>query len=304
MTDPVTSAVAIATAVRARRVSAREVVAATLQDIARRDGPLHCFTRVTDERALGEAAGVDERVAAGQDPGPLAGVPFAVKNLFDVAGVTTLAGSRINAERPPAQRDAAAVAALWRAGAVCVGCLNMDEYAYGFTTENTHYGATRNPRDLSRVPGGSAAAVAAGLVPPTLGSDTNGSIRVPAVLCGVFGLEPTYGRRSAAGLALRAGAALPRLVSRPGCRGLPPRRRAAGPDHPVGRRVHAQPSGRLHPAAVVHRPACHLCPGDRAGRAALGVQLVAPPFREAALLRVAAHLEAGGVVSAPAAFAA
>jgi Asp-tRNA(Asn)/Glu-tRNA(Gln) amidotransferase A subunit family amidase len=261
---------------------------------------------------------VDERVAAGQDPGPLAGVPFAVKNLFD-AGVTTLAGSRINAERPPAQRDAAAVAALRRAGAVCVGCLNMDEYAYGFTTENTHYGATRNPRDLSRVPGGSAAAVAAGLVPPTLGSDTNGSIRVPAVLCGVFGLEPTYGRRSAAGLALRAGAALPRLVSRPGCRGLPPRRRAAGPDHPVAgaahrgaaddgargrRRVHAQPSGRLHPAAVVHRPARHLCPGDRAGRAALGVQLVAPPFREAALLRVAVHLEAGGVVSAPAAFAA
>src|SRR5262249_25913245 len=136
--------------------------------------------------------------------GPLAGVPFAVKNLFDVAGVTTLAGSKINADRAPANRDATAVGRLRASGAVLVGALNMDEYAYGFSTENTHYGATRNPHDPSRIAGGSsggsAAAVAAGLVPLTLGSDTNGSIRVPSALCGVFGLKPTFGRVSRAGV--------------------------------------------------------------------------------------------------------
>lgn len=129
-----------------------------------------------------------------------------MKNLFDIAGLTTLAGSKINAENPAASLDATAVAKLKQAGAVLVGALNMDEYAYGFVTENSHYGATHNPHDLQRVAGGSsggsAAAVAAGLVPLTLGSDTNGSIRVPAALCGVFGFKPTYGRLSRAGVAL------------------------------------------------------------------------------------------------------
>jgi len=130
-------------------------------------------------------------------------VPFAAKNLFDIAGVVTLAGSVIERRRAAAAADAFCVARLRAAGAVCVGALNMDEYAYGFTTENTHYGPCRNPHDSARIAGGSSggsgAAVAAGLVPISLGTDTNGSIRVPASLNGVFGIKPTYGNLSRAG---------------------------------------------------------------------------------------------------------
>jgi AtzE family amidohydrolase len=199
-------ALSIANAVRDRSFSAVEVAEAALKRIAARDHELNCFTAVIAESAMEDAARIDEEIAQGNYPGMLAGVPFAVKNLFDVAGLTTLAGSKINAENPPAIKDATAVARLKQAGAVFVGTLNMDEYAYGFVTENSHYGATRNPHDLSRVAGGSsggsAAAVAAGLVPLALGSDTNGSIRVPAAFCGIFGLKPTYGRLSRAGVAL------------------------------------------------------------------------------------------------------
>src|SRR3954463_1815490 len=189
---------AVAAGVRNGEVSATEVVHAALARIETLDSGLNCFTAVTAERALAEAASVDAIRAAGGDPGPLAGVPYAVKNLFDVNGLTTLAGARINAEHAPATRDAVLVQRLTAAGAVLVGALNMDEYAYGFTTENTHYGATRNPHARECIAGGSsggsAAAGRAGLVPLTLGSDTNGSIRVPSSLCGVFGLKPTFGR--------------------------------------------------------------------------------------------------------------
>ncbi|MBD2198972.1 MULTISPECIES: AtzE family amidohydrolase [Calothrix] len=199
-------AVSIAAAVREGKISAVEVTQAALNKIAARDRQLNCFTAIMTEAALADASRIDQEIAQGNDPGVLAGVPFAAKNLYDIAGLTTLAGAKINAENPPATEDATVVARLKQAGAVLVGALNMDEYAYGFVTENSHYGATHNPHDLQRVAGGSsggsAAAVAADLVPVTLGSDTNGSIRVPAAFCGIFGLKPTYGRLSRAGVAL------------------------------------------------------------------------------------------------------
>ena len=189
-------------------MSALEVARAALDRIEASDRVLNCFTTVTRERALAEAAAIDTQRARREPLPPLGGVPFAVKNLFDVAGITTLAGSSINRELPPAGTDASVVARLRDAGAVLVGALNMDEYAFGFTTENTHYGPTRNPHDRTRIAGGSsggsAAAVAAGLVPLALGTDTNGSIRVPASLCGVYALKPTYGRLSRRGAFLFA----------------------------------------------------------------------------------------------------
>ena len=208
MSDLDGDALGIAAAVRGGRLSAVEVVEAALARIASRDPALNSFTAVTEALALADASAVDAALARGDDPGPLAGVPFAVKNLFDVEGLVTIAGSKIDRERPPATGDATVVRRLAGAGAILVGALNMDEYAYGFTTENTHYGAVHNPHDLGRVAGGSSggsgAAVAGGLVPLALGSDTNGSIRVPASLCGIFGLKPTYGRLSRAGARLFA----------------------------------------------------------------------------------------------------
>jgi len=175
-------------------MTALNQVRAALARIEATDAKVNAFTAVLAERALARAQALD---AAGQAT-PLAGMPFAVKNLFDLQGLPTLAGSKIEREAAPAARDAALVRRLEAAGAICVGALNMDEYAYGFTTENSQYGPTCNPHDLKRISGGSsggsAAAVAAGQVPLTLGSDTNGSIRVPASLCGVFGLKPTFGR--------------------------------------------------------------------------------------------------------------
>jgi AtzE family amidohydrolase len=188
----------IAARVRAREVSATAVTRDALERIRQRNGELNCFTAVLEARAMKDAARIDGMLAAGVDPGPLAGVPLGVKNLFDVAGEVTLAGSKILADNAPARHDAPLLRRLVLAGAVLVGSQNMDEFAYGFTTENAHHGTTHNPHDLTRIAGGSsggpAASVAAGLTPLALGSDTNGSIRVPASFCGIFGLKPTFGR--------------------------------------------------------------------------------------------------------------
>ena len=188
----------VAGAVAAGRTSARAVVEATLARIRAHDPVLNSFTAVTEQRALLRAEVVDATRARGELLGPLAGVPFAVKNFFDVAGLPTLAGSKINRDDPPAPRDAALIERLEAAGAILVGALNMGEYAYDFTGENIHDGPSRNPHDIERMSGGSSggpgAAVGGGLVPLALGSDTNGSIRVPSSLCGIFGLKPTYGR--------------------------------------------------------------------------------------------------------------
>jgi aspartyl-tRNA(Asn)/glutamyl-tRNA(Gln) amidotransferase subunit A len=201
--DPFASASRIARAVAAGEVTASAVINAALATIARRDPTLNAFTTVTAERARARATAIDADRAAGRPVGPLAGVPFAVKNLFDIVGLPTLPGSRINRERAPATADATLIARLEAAGAVLAGALNMGEYAYDFTGENVHDGASRNPHDTARMTGGSSGgsggAVAGGLVPLALGSDTNGSIRVPASLCGLFGLKATYGRLSRAG---------------------------------------------------------------------------------------------------------
>lgn len=200
--DPISTTAA---AVAAGRLSAVALAEATLSRLATHGSALHAATRLLDEDALEQARRIDARIAAGEDVGPLAGIAFGVKDLFDVAGLSTTAGSAMRAAAPRAARDAEAIRRLRAAGAVLVATLNMDEFAYGFATINAHHGTTRNPHDLARLAGGSsggsAAVVAGGLLPIALGSDTNGSIRVPSALCGIYGLKPTHGGLPMAGVA-------------------------------------------------------------------------------------------------------
>ena len=193
----------IARSVAAGERSAESYAADAVARIRTRNPSINAVTDITEDRALAEARDMDARRSRGDELPPLAGVPYVVKNLYDVAGMVTLAGSTMRRKSEPAAEDSTLIQNLKKAGAILVGHTNMDEFACGFTTENTHYGATRNPHDTDRIAGGSsggsAAAVAAGLTPLSLGSDTNGSIRVPASLSGVFGLKPTFGRLSRRG---------------------------------------------------------------------------------------------------------
>ena len=186
----------IAKAVASGKTSALNVVDDAFARIEERNPALNAFTAITVERARARAKAID--AAPNKSKLPLAGVPFAVKNLFDIEGIATVAGSKINRTHPPAKKDSPLIARLEAAGAVLVGALNMGEYAYDFTGENVHDGPSRNPHDFTRMSGGSSGgsgtAVGGGMVPLALGSDTNGSIRVPSSLCGIFGIKPTYGR--------------------------------------------------------------------------------------------------------------
>ena len=190
-------------AIQARQVSPVELTDAYLRRIEQLNPRINAYITVTAERARADARRATEELAAGRSRGPLHGVPIALKDLYETAGIRTTGGGKIHSEHVPAI-DCTAARRLRDAGTVLLGKLNTHEYAYGVTTNNPHYGPTRNPWNLEHIPGGSSggsgAAIAAGLATATLGTDTGGSIRMPASVCGVVGLKPTYGRVSKAGV--------------------------------------------------------------------------------------------------------
>ncbi len=193
-----TSASEISEKVQSGQISALSVIETFLARIDAINPKLNAYTTVCRDRAVSKAKALDRKISNGEPVGILAGVPFAAKNLYDIEGITTVAGSKINRDNPAAKQDALLIQRLESADAILLGALNMGEYAYDFTGENCHDGNCHNPWDLGCMTGGSSSgsgsATAAGIAPLSLGSDTNGSIRVPASLCGIVGLKPTYGR--------------------------------------------------------------------------------------------------------------
>jgi aspartyl-tRNA(Asn)/glutamyl-tRNA(Gln) amidotransferase subunit A len=190
-------------ALRARELSPLELTDAYLRRIAQLNPRVNAYVTVTAERAREDARRAGDELAAGRDRGPLHGIPIAHKDLYETGGIRTTGGAKIHAQHVPAS-DCTVARKLREAGTVLLGKLNTHEYAYGVTTDNPHYGPTRNPWDLARIPagssGGSGAAIAAGLATATTGTDTGGSIRMPASLCGVVGLKPSFGRVSKQGV--------------------------------------------------------------------------------------------------------
>ncbi|MGH2898004.1 MAG: amidase, partial [Solirubrobacteraceae bacterium] len=179
-----------AKALRAREFSPLELTQAYLSRIERLDRRVNAYITVTAERALDDARRATTELASGNSRGPLHGIPIALKDLYETAGIRTTGGARIHAEHVPAQ-DCTVARRLREAGTILLGKLNTHEYAYGVTTNNPHFGPTRNPWNLEHIPGGSSggsgAAIAAGLATATTGTDTGGSIRMPASVCGVVG---------------------------------------------------------------------------------------------------------------------
>jgi aspartyl-tRNA(Asn)/glutamyl-tRNA(Gln) amidotransferase subunit A len=203
VTEPTELTIADAADTIARgELSPVELTRAYLARIDKLDPELNAYVKVTGERALNDARRAADELAAGTNRGPLHGIPIALKDLVDTAGITTAGGAKVYADRIPAA-DATVARRLTDAGTVLLGKLNMHELAFGLTTTNPHFGPTRNPFDTTRIPGGSSggsgAAIAAHLAAGTIGSDTGGSIRVPASMCGCVGVKPSYGRVSAAG---------------------------------------------------------------------------------------------------------
>lgn len=192
-----------ARALRAKEVSPLELTAAYLARIEKLDPRVNAYITVTAERALADARLMTDELSAGKSRGPLHGIPVGLKDLYETAGIRTTGGAKIHADHVPA-RDCMVARRLRDAGTVLLGKLNTHEYAYGVTTNNPHFGATHNPWNLDHIPGGSSggsgAAIAAGLAAATMGTDTGGSIRMPASVCGVVGMKPTYGRVSKAGV--------------------------------------------------------------------------------------------------------
>ncbi len=198
-----TSLAELARSVREKRISARELTEASLDRIQRLNPVYNAFVAVDGERALHAAAGIDERIVAGDDPGPLAGIPIGVKDLQNAIGFRTTYGSALHADDPPAVFDDPFVARMRAAGCVVLGKTNTPEFGWMGNTTNAVFGPSLNPFDTSRGPGGSSggasAALAAGMVPLATGSDGGGSIRIPSACCGLSGMKPSLGRVPAGG---------------------------------------------------------------------------------------------------------